>query len=284
MCGLPLASILWYLCLLQPIFLFANPILNTNLVLHPINSGFGAIFSSVLSSLNMYEQEGYGGIHIDLNSGMYLDPDQGPNYWEYFFEPIRLGKQTNASKILSLNEICALINAGFVMSRERGCDLIQKYVHVKPHIQEEVDQFVCDKFKDFFVVGVHYRGTDKKIEVPLVPYHTLWCHVNWWIANCPEGKTVRIFIATDDQHFLDYMDSLFPDQVVYNDFVRSKDGQPLHYGNDWYASNYQKGREAVIDCLLLSKCHVLLFPAASAFSMAALKFNPHQIGIPLSGH
>lgn len=290
MCNLVIYSkrcfmiVIFCLICFNPAMLLSNSNERITLVLNnPINSGFGAIFSSVLSALNVYEQGGYGGIKIDLNSGIYLDPERGPNYWEYFFKPINLGNESNIPYAFTSDDVSMLINAGFVMPRERGFELIQKYIHLKPHIEQEVDAFVQSQFNGYFTIAIHHRGTDKKVEVPIVPYQTIICHVLWWLANGPKDKIARIFIATDDQNFLNYMCQLFPGQVIYNDFVRSQDGNPLHYGNNWYLNNYQKGKEALVDCLLLGKCDVLLFPAASAFSMATLKFNPQQIAIPLSG-
>jgi hypothetical protein len=92
---------------------------------------------------------------------------------------------------------------------------------------------------------------------------------------------LRIYVATDDANFLKYMIPLYPKHIIYNEFVRSNDNSPLHYGFDnKYQSNYQKGEEALLDCLLLSKCNFLIRPWSS-LSIIADHFSPKMpvIGI-----
>ena len=271
------------LCLIatQPIKLFSDekPFIIMN---NPVNSGFGAVFSAVLSALDLYDQGHYAGLQLDLNSGVYVDPQKGPNWWEYFFEPVYLGNDQAPHHVLTSDEVSILINAGFPMSRERSFELIQKYIHLKPAIQKKINKLVKINFSDFYMIGIHHRGTDKCLETSIVPYSTTLFHVDWLLANLPKDKKVRIFVATDDQNFLNHVRKLYPGQVVYNDFVRSKNDSPIHYNDCLYKNNYQKGKEALIDCLLLSKCDFLLFPAASAFSMLSVKFNPYLTAIPLA--
>jgi hypothetical protein len=277
-------SALTVIMLTTPLQLFSEPEAGSFLILNnPVNAGFGAVFSSVLSALNLYDQGNYAGIKIDLNSGIYLDSEHGPNWWEYFFEPIDLGDMTKPNYIFSQGDVSLLINNGFVIPRERALELIQKYIRIKPSLQKKINRFTRRKFKDCFIIGIHHRGTDKKLETPIVSYETTLFHLRWWINNLPKKTKVRIFIATDDQYFLDYVKQLYPKQIVYNKFIRSGNGDPIHYNDSLYKGNYQKGEEALLDCLLLSRCDLLLFPAASAFSMMSLKFNPGLRAIPLSG-
>lgn len=239
----------------------------------PVNSGFFAIFSSVLAALDMYDQGNYAGIKIDLNSGIYLEPERGSNWWEYFFEPINLGDSAASTYVLSFDETMGLINAGFTISRERGFELIQKYIYLKPKLQKELDKLTKKLFKDYTVIGLHYRGTDKKLEAIPISHHKILETLNWILPTLPKTKPAKIFVATDEQNFITFLSGHYPGKLIYNDFVRSNNGEPVHYSN-WYSSNYQKGKEALFDCLLLSKCYCLVFPGASSLSLAATKFNP----------
>jgi hypothetical protein len=148
---------------------YAGSFLITNDTLH---SGLGAEFSAVLGSLNLYETGNYAGLKIDFNSGLYLDPNlSGSNWWEYFFEPIVLGDENHLNKHqFDLSETCVLSGVGYTMSRARNFELIQKYIHVKPEIQQQVDNYYQDNFDGCYMIGVHHRGTDKAMEVSLVPY------------------------------------------------------------------------------------------------------------------
>lgn len=279
-----LTSLLLGFLFLHSIKLYSEPDEYSFLVLNnPINSGFGAIFSSALSALDLYDRGNYSGIKIDLNSGMYVDAQREANWWEYFFEPINIGNEEAPHFVFSQHDVAVLVNKGIAMRRERGYELIQKYIHLKPHMQNKINLVVDTKFKDNFVIGIHHRGTDKHLEAPIVPYDVILFNVNWWMANLPKDVKVSIFVATDDQNFLDYICEIYPNLVVYNPFVRSRNENPVHYNDHFYKSNYQKGEEAILDCILLSKCHLLFFPQASAFSMTSLKFNPSLPAIPLRG-
>lgn len=277
--------VLLVILFISPIKAFSDLEKNPFVILNDtIGSGFGAVFSTVLAALDIYDQGGYGGVKIDLNSGLYFDEEYGPNWWEYFFEPINIGDATASHYVFSDIEVFNLASMGFRISRQRAYELIQKYVHLKPHVKQKIDKFIKKSFKDFFVIGLHHRGTDKKLEAPIVPYADTMMHVSGFISSLPKGIKYRIYVATDDHHFLNYVCLLYPKKVVFNDFVRSKDGYPLHYNDGIYRNNYQKGEEAIIDLLLLSKCKVLIYPAFSTFSMTATKFNPFQKVFPLVGH
>ena len=240
--------------------------------------GMFAVFSAVLGALNFYEKKSYAGIKIDLCNGFYLDPERGPNWWNYFFEPINIGDENALHYTFNLANHLVFADKGFHMPRHRAFELIQRYVHVKQHIQNKVDAFVQANFTEYFAIGVHHRGTDKVIEMPLVSYEKTWATLNGVIGGLTQNQKdkLKIYIATDDANFLRYMVIYIPFPVVYNDFVRSEDNTPLHYGNDSrYHNNYQKGEEALIDCLLLSKCNFLIRPWSS-LSIMADHFNPNM--------
>jgi hypothetical protein len=137
-----------------------------------------------------------------------------------------------------------------------------------------VNQF----FENHVVIGVHHRGTDKIIECPLVPYEKTCATIAQVIDNLfpSQRENLRIYVASDEEAFIDYISARFPSLVIYNNFVRSRDNTtPLHeYNSGYYESNYQMGREALIDCLLLSRCHVLIKPPTSCLSTTSIRFNP----------
>lgn len=244
-------------------------------------SGMFAEFCAVLGALEYYEKGPHEGIKIDLCHGYYLDPEHGTNWWNYYFEPIHIGTEDHNAYIFNFKEHYNLSFAGVKMPRERAFQLIQRYVKVLPHIQEKVDAFISQHFDNHFIIGVHRRGTDKWTEVPPVPYNKTIQAIANVIYSLPESERnrVKIYVATDDAHFLTHAISQFGDLVIYNQFVRSSNDIPLHYGDDSrYTSNYQKGEEALIDCLLLSKSNHLI-RSWSSLSIAADHFNPY---IPLT--
>lgn len=235
-----------------------------------------AVFGAVLGALDFYEKGTFKGIKIAFKGGVYSDPQLGPNWWTYFFEPICIGDENFRSYTFSLQDHRALAHIGFHMPRQRAYELIQRYIKPLPHIQEKVDAYYDDHFLGHFVIGIHHRGTDKVIEMPRVAFEKTLSALTGVINSLNEAQnnSLKIYIATDDSNFIDYMLKLYPNQVIYNDFVRSDDDRPLHYGSDEkYRSIYQKGEEPLIDCLLLSRCNHMIRPWSS-LSTIADHFNP----------
>lgn len=248
-------------------------------VLHNLfDVGFFAVFYSILGALEQYDSGVYKGLRVDLDRGIYLDPEMGPNWWEYFFEPISLNSQAAPEHVITKITLASFAKIGMQLSREKSADLIEKYVHLKPEIQEELDLFVKTEFADHYIIGVHHRGTDKVIEVPIVPYAKTLERLESVILKLPKNdkKKLKIYVATDDQFFLNYMQDKYPSLIIHGNFIRSDDDDSLHYSNFRYASNYQKGKEALLECLLLSKCNCIILPPQSSLSQVALKFNPEM--------
>lgn len=250
-----------------------------------IDSGMFSVFSTILAGLNAYDRGNYPGFHVNFNGGRYHDPKQGPNWWEYYFEPICLGNPKIDTHILTFPEVHKLVATSYVMPRQRAYELIQEYIHVKKPILKKVNKFVKKHFKDAYVIGVHHRGTDKVIEYPLVPYQTTYDAVCKVIEGLPADKKerVKVYVATDDIYFLVFMQVRIP-ALIFSDFVRSSNHIPLHeFHREGYANNYQKGEEALLDCLLLSKCDALIRPNSN-LSIVSGYFNPIMPVITLTAN
>jgi hypothetical protein len=239
---------------------------------HPLyNPGFFSVFNTVLGALDHYDQNKD---HVSLmvnfeDQGHYYDATKGENWWQYYFEPIKLGNdQSYQDKFPTYQKVIFALETHFIMSRERGAELIEKYIKLKPHIQEKLDAFIHEHYHGP-VIGVHYRGTDKKLtEAPAVPYIDVVDKLTEEISKSPESM---IFVATDDENFLSLMKRSFPDKIIALDAIRSRTDAPVHLCPS--GDHYKKGEDAVLDCLLLSKCSKL-FKMASNLSETSLKFNP----------
>ena len=135
-----------------------------------------------------------------------------------------------------------------------------------------------DNFTGYRVIGVHYRGTDKVGEVAAVQYSVIIALIQAEIEIDPD---IKIFVATDEQRFLKEMCKNFPGKVVAIDAIRSTNGYPVHYPSHRGAVNYQKGEEALVDCIVLSQCSKL-YRTSSNLSSASMRFNPTLEVIVLS--
>jgi hypothetical protein len=237
--------------------------------------GLFSEMAAVVGLLEHYEmwRDRYAGMRVDfLDQGLYFDPQFGNNWWTYYFAPISLGTAERATqRIIGEEEqihFARRTEAG--MSRARGRRLIDRYVNVSPKILSKVDSFVESEFRGDFAIGVHYRGTDKYQEAPRVSYESVRASIENAIDELGTDRFV-IFLATDEQPFLDYLLYQFGDRVRYLETVRSTDGTPIDVRQ---GQNFKKGQDAVLDCLLLSRCN-LLIRTASNLSLISAMINPN---------
>jgi len=247
--------------------------------------GFFGEFMSALGALHIYEKGGVGnyrltGVAIDYGTtGTYYDPTHGANWWEYYFEPVNVGQSAGAQIVTTVNggeiehDLARRIEFG--VPRKEAYQLIKKYIRLKPFIKEKISQYVKKSFGKGKVIGVHFRGTDKYHESPIAPFEEVAAHVDQAIVDFEKGHTkgIKIFVATDQQDFLDYMCERYPSKVIYyEESTRSMDGKPVH--TSFLPNNYKKGEDALLDCLLLSKCDILI-KTSSNLSLCSAYFNPN---------
>ncbi len=281
------------------------------------NPGLFSAFNTVLGALDYYDRGLISGLRVDFGKqGWYFDASRGDNWWHYYFDPIAVGfsldtaehiknfpvvdpvgvhnktiSQTSAilptlSKFCYKNseqlfptyqKIVFAYESQFEMPPKRAHELIQKYIHVRPHIMQQIDAFWRQHCAGYFVIGVHYRGTDK-LEADPVSYDIVIGHVHDLIAE-HKDKCIKIFVATDDAGFALYMKNQFPENLVMRDALRSDNAEGVHMRADF--DPYKKGEDVVIDCLLLSKCSSLI-KMASNVSDCSLQFNPDMPVIRLN--
>jgi Nodulation protein Z (NodZ) len=158
-----------------------------------------------------------------------------------------------------------------VLTIDLAHHLISKYLVVKENVLSEVDEFCRRHFAGRSILGVHYRGTDKVRESPAVPFERVTRNIDRYLKQCP--ATDAIFVATDDGNFLDYLRTASPAREVMwrDDSFRSRDGSSIHESPS--RDKYDINRDAIVNCLILSRCEALL-KTASILSGWAKLFNP----------
>jgi hypothetical protein len=226
------------------------------------------MFATLISTMGVFakfqsQPQEFSGLEIDYgNLGVYYDPNKGNNWWSYYFDPIQIGKREGEVTFLTKSDRRS--SAQFVefnygdtgqrMPRKLGNEIVAKHFKVRPEIRKKVDDFVRDNFRGKFVISIHYRGTDKTSEAPKVSYQEMAEHIREQI----EGRNLtdyKLFVATDEEAFTNFLEKKFPGLVIKTDMVRSKDGKPLHLGAK---DPFSSGESALIDCMLLSKGNVLI--------------------------
>lgn len=227
----------------------------------------------VLGHLYLFDSNKYTGINeliIDFaEKGVYYDPNHGRNWWEYYFK--QTGTLTNKSRYTTDIESGKAWLIRRQLSRKVAASLVKKYIMLNDKMQSAVATFVANNFKGHYVLGVHYRGTDKSREAERVEYPDALVAIAARIAPLQAAKTdYRIFVATDEQPFLDLMRTTYPDRVIAIDAFRSSDSSNVHHSGN---NPYKLGEEAVLDAYLLAKCDFLI-RTSSNLSLWSTYVNP----------
>jgi hypothetical protein len=245
----------------------------------PEHGGLFHVFICVLDLLKTYETGYFKGLEINFGTkGVYYDANRGPNWWTYYFEPINYGTKSNVHRTTGYTYAKTKRIIHYT-SRGNVFNLINKHIKLKPHIQEKINNFSTKCFSSHYVIGVHYRGTDKIKEAPPVPYSQVAQEIQNHIGTI-NTSNYKIFVATDEQNFIVYLESIFGEKVCYyEDAIRSTDGTPIHLDPKY--DHYKSGEDAIIDALLLSKTNFLI-RMNSNLSLCSTYFNPHLKSIELN--
>jgi hypothetical protein len=221
--------------------------------------------------------------YIQLTGSNYRSPQRGKDYFAYFFENINLSeedklkiknKKIRISKISHINQLGLPENYDLKLTIRNAASLIAKYISIKEDVIDEVNSF-CTAYFGNNVLGLHYRGTDKKGEAPRVDWEKVTRNVQYYLKN--SHKTDCVFISSDEIDFIHYIEKRlnneFPQvSVIYrNDRYRSHNRRDFH--RRYWGDNYHKGRDALVNCLLLSRCDVLM-KTSSFLSGWSKLFNP----------
>lgn len=243
------------------------------LILDSRDAGMFSVFIDVLSLLKYYDSNKCSGIEIDFeNHGHYYSRKFGPNWWNYYFEPIKYGEASCIRRTTGLGWVWA---DEYDIPREEACYLANKYIRIKPDIQKEIDDFYRINFTGFYVIGVHYRGTDKKWEAPRIEYKKVSTELSQFILS-RNLKDFKIFIATDEAGFINYLTQIYGDKkVCYLDCIRCPNNIGHNPGIHQNPKNdqYKCGKDALMDCILLSKTDFLI-RCCSNLSLCSTFFNP----------
>ncbi len=239
----------------------------------------------VLFFLDKYDKNEIDGLDIAFEeTGLYYKKELGPNWWEYYFEPIHLQNNIESHERTIIREDDYYLNAKIIIfesntSIERMNYLVKKYIKPKQCVTNKVNKFKQANFENNYIIGVHYRGTDKIQEANQVGFNAIFEEIVLIVSAIPLHRNYKIFIATDEFYFLYYMIYKFGDKVCYLPCHRSVNGVPIHY--DLAFDPYIKGEEALLDCLLLASANVLI-RTSSNLSLCSRYINPFQRTIELN--
>ncbi|HWA26985.1 MAG TPA: hypothetical protein VG734_15105 [Lacunisphaera sp.] len=216
--------------------------------------------------------------YIVLRNELYLSEKHGENVMEYFFtrkhplssEQKRLIKSIPIREVGEYVQIPGLIGTP-VPTLAEGHRLFFLYYSLNLQIVDEVEIFRSKYFKAGRTLGLHIRGTDKTSEATPINIPSIISTVRRYLEN--HRDIHQIFIATDVSGLPEVFTKVFSFATVIwrAEEKRSYDKVPLHYSRS--SDPYVKGKDAIINCLILSKCDIL-FKTMSNLSGWAKVLNP----------
>jgi hypothetical protein len=204
-------------------------------------------------------------------------PDSEDYFSDYFYikgaEEDR--EEIKFTKIGTTTELGFGKDYGKLLTIDHADKLIRKYLGIKEFVIREVDDFCQSRFGEKKVLGLHYRSTDKIGEAPAVPYAMVKRNMVHYIENYP--STGAVFISTDDDHFKEYINREFSERplIFREDYFRSDNDSSIHHNKK--LDKFEVNKDALINCLLLSRCHALI-KSSSFLSDWSKLFNP---GMPV---
>jgi len=282
--------------------------------------GFFAQVAHVLNELLYAERCDYTpvvvfGREAPDGENPYYDERYGDNSWEYCFEPVSeidpgtLGT-IDPERLVNLtpSEVGVLNfedpNSIYLYpyhstyhkayfdpewygeQRRKAHRVIRDYVRVKPIIADQVDDFFREHMDGGPVLGLHLRGTDKR----RVANHRLLSRiigpekyrpfVDEYLEEHPEAK---VFVATDQQQFLEQMKGWYGERVLSYSSLRSRGrGRGSNVFED-RGDGFRKASEVLIDSLLLSRCDKLI-KCTSAVGEFAMYLDPDKPWVDVNHH
>jgi hypothetical protein len=162
--------------------------------------------------------------------------------------------------------------------RHRFVALWAKHVRVREEVLRQVDDFARERFGKARVIGIHYRLTDKLSEVRQRlelagrdPGIIDQCDLDRYLdeALAVADPDSLFFFATEDESYLERARARLGDRLIATNATRTRSGAPAFLTE----GSPKLGEEALIDCLLLSRCDYLVH-GQSFLAFAAGLFNP----------
>jgi len=215
-------------------------------------------------------------------SPQYVDLKWGPDWYANFFTNPQLSPDDRERIATGEIPICRIDgirqmglpeNYDLALNLQTAPELVRKYIGVRHEVTERVETLVQDLFAGRRVLGVHYRGTDKAAEAPRLPFEYVRRTVNAFLDENSDFDC--LFVSSDEQSFVDFIESAFQGTipvVSHEDRERSRSGIAIHRSRS--GERFRKAEEAVLNCLLLSRCHALI-KTPSILSGWSRLFNPN---------
>jgi hypothetical protein len=243
-------------------------------------AGFFAVMQTILFILLFCEKKH---LHADISAkgGIYGEETGTVDWFAQLFEPLKIPEPSLAKRLqnrsdIRTSRIKGIEDLGFRSRYEMSLTLAEASAlfnsHYRPRadVLAEVDA-ICDQLAiSTSTLAVHYRGTDKIHEAGNMPWQVMFEAVEKMAAARP--ALTNILLASDETAFIEsFLRHSFKIPVAIAPARYMPRGQvPVHFSGH---PGLAIGREALLTCLLLSRCGFLI-KTASYLSGWAKVLNP----------
>lgn len=151
-----------------------------------------------------------------------------------------------------------------------GRDVLRRHFAICEPLARQLEAFKQKHFRGDFIVGLHYRGTDKIIEAPRIAYKDAVETARRTLrAVASSGVPVVLFVASDEAQFVKHVKAELAEfrVVMVEETLRSANAAPLHQSG---GEGLRKAQEALLDALLLGESDVLIKTASGLSGWAPI--------------
>lgn len=163
--------------------------------------------------------------------------------------------------------------------------IVRAFVRPRAYVERLAGAFFDEHMRGRDVIGVHVRGTDAVSASETRDYRQGSLDLRRYEAELTrlleERPDARVLVATDAEASLQHLADAFGERVIAYDAVRHREGEPAGQGPTgmimpaYVAADRdraaQNGEDAVVEYLLLSRCHHLVHNGASLAMTVLLK-------------
>lgn len=138
--------------------------------------------------------------------------------------------------------------------------VFRKYMHLNACVSKRMAQDIASVLKDKKTLGIHFRGSDYRINANGHPVSLdISDYYDYIQKAVREEHFEQIFIATDDLNVLEKLKKKFADVVFYRDVKRTKgDVSVAFLKDDRKEHKYNLGYEVLRDAYTLASCDGLI--------------------------
>ena len=232
------------------------------------NAGFFSNLRTTISTIHHCESNNIKP-YIYWSNSIYNEPSYGENAWDYYFEQLYSkppGGNYERAKHYYIKDKTILSS---IINR----------ITIKDHILDKVDK-LNNNLVHKNSLGVHIRLTDKftagnpgdwdPIEGRPVSLEMYKYHISNYLDK---NDNVNIIFCTDSHDAIEYITNNFDNIIYREDVIRGTGSLSVHH-HLHNESNYKKGEDVLIDCLILSRCNHII-KGTSSVATCSMLFNPN---------